>query len=112
MDERSDGPSLRALPKVDLHRHLESCVRLATIIDLAREAGADLPAWTPEELAPAAQVFTPVGTLEEVLARFGLSQRSFRTYDAVARITREAVEDLAADNVRLAELQFSPGWPS
>jgi adenosine deaminase len=47
MDERSDGPSLRALPKVDLHRHLESCVRLATIIDLAREAGADLPAWTP-----------------------------------------------------------------
>jgi adenosine deaminase len=101
---------LRSLPKVDLHRHLEGTLRLSTIIDLARHAGAELPAWTPDELARHAQIREPVGGLEEALQRFTLAQGSFRTYDAVRRITREAVEDLAADNVRLAELRFSPAF--
>ena len=29
---------LRALPKVELHRHLEGAMRLATIIEIYREA--------------------------------------------------------------------------
>jgi adenosine deaminase len=101
---------LRALPKVDLHRHLEGSVRLSTIIDLHREAGLDLPAWTPEELAPHALVTTPVESLEVALQAFGYAQRSFTGLDAVRRIAREAVEDLAGDNVRLAELRFSPDF--
>jgi adenosine deaminase len=101
---------LRALPKVDLHRHLEGSVRLSTIIDLHREAGLDLPAWTPEELAPHALVSSPVESLEVALQAFGYAQRSFTGLDAVRRIAREAVEDLAADNVRLAELRFSPDF--
>jgi adenosine deaminase len=101
---------LRALPKVDLHRHLEGSVRLSTIIDLHREAGLDLPAWTPEELAPHALVRTPVESLEVALNAFGYAQRSFTGLDAVRRIAREAVEDLAADNVRLAELRLSPDF--
>jgi adenosine deaminase len=101
---------LRTLAKVDLHRHLEGCVRLETVIDLAREHGASLPAWTPEELGPFAQCTEPVGSLEEALARFAIFQESFRSYAAVTRITREAVEDLAADHVRLAELRFSPDF--
>jgi len=101
---------LRALPKVDLHRHLEGSVRLSTIIDLHREAGLDLPAWTPEELAPHALVTEPVENLEVALQAFGYAQRSFTGLDAVRRIAREAVEDLAADNVRLAELRLSPGF--
>jgi adenosine deaminase len=105
-----DGDILRSLSKVDLHRHLEGTLRLSTIIDLARQAGADLPAWTPDELAGHAQIREPVGGLEEALQRFAVAQASFRTYDAVRRITREAVEDLAADNVRLAELRFSPAF--
>jgi adenosine deaminase len=105
-----DGDILRSLTKVDLHRHLEGTLRLSTIIDLARHAGADLPAWTPDELAGHAQIREPVGGLEEAVERFALAQASFRTYYAVRRITREAVEDLAADNVRLAELRFSPAF--
>jgi adenosine deaminase len=42
-----DLRDLRALPKVDLHRHLEGAIRLGTVIDLSREVGLDLPAWTP-----------------------------------------------------------------
>src|SRR6185436_19712724 len=101
---------LRALPKVDLHRHLEGSVRLSTIIDLHRQAGFELPADTPRELAPYALVTEPVESLEAALKAFGYAQRSFVDLDAVRRIAREAVEDLAHDNVRLAELRFSPDF--
>lgn len=83
-------------------------MRLGTILDLYREAGAPLPETTPEELAPRAQVLRPMDSLEEVLEVLGLVQGSFRSYDAIECISREAVEDLAADGVRLAELRFSP----
>ena len=101
---------LRALPKVELHRHLEGSLRLSTIIDLHREAGLELPAWTVEELAPHALVTEPAASLEVALQAFGYAQRSFTGLDAVRRIAREAVEDLATDNVRLAELRFSPDF--
>jgi adenosine deaminase len=101
---------LRALPKVDLHRHLEGAMRLATIIDIYREAGEPLPAKTPEELAPVAQVLRPMASLEEVLSFFHIAQGALRSYEAVERIAYEAVEDLASDNVRLAELRFSPDF--
>ena len=39
---------------------------------------------------------------------FAIAQRSIHSLDAVRRIAREAVEDLVADGVRLAELRFSP----
>jgi adenosine deaminase len=101
---------LRTLPKVDLHRHLEGAIRLSTIIDVYREAGEPVPAETPEELAPVAQVLQPMGSLEEVLSFFRVAQGALRSYEAVERITFEAVEDLASDNVRLAELRFSPDF--
>ena len=49
-----------------------------------------------------------MGSLEEVLSRFTLAQGAFVDEAAAERIAFEAVEDLAADNVRLAELRFSP----
>lgn len=105
-----DLSDLRAIAKVELHRHLEGSIRLQTIIDLSRDEGIDLPAWTPEDLAPHALIREPVESLKEALARFAVAQNAVRTSDAVRRIAREAVEDLAADNVRLAELRFSPDF--
>jgi len=58
---------LRALAKVDLHRHLEGAIRLQTVFELSREAGVPLPADTVEDLARYALVRTPVESLEEVL---------------------------------------------
>ncbi len=99
---------LRSLPKVELHRHLEGAIRLQTLIDLYREGGQPLAARTPEELAPEAQVLRPMRSLAEVLTYFRVAQEAFRDCAAVERIAFEAVEDLATDNVRLAELRFSP----
>jgi adenosine deaminase len=99
---------LKALAKVDLHRHLEGAIRLSTMLDLYRGAGRPLPQATDAELSEQAQVLRPMGSLEEVLSRFTLAQGAFVDEPAAERIAFEAVEDLAADNVRLAELRFSP----
>lgn len=99
---------LKTMPKVDLHRHLEGAIRLQTLIDLYRDAGEPLPESTPEELAPRAQVLAPMESLEAVLAFFEIAQRAFRDPEAAERIASDAVEDLALDGVRLAELRFSP----
>ena len=37
---------IRRLPKTDLHLHLDGSIRLPTLIDLAKDAGVDLPSWT------------------------------------------------------------------
>ncbi len=99
---------LKAIAKVDLHRHLEGAIRLSTMLDLYRDAGDPLPQATDVELSEQAQVLQPMGSLEEVLSRFALAQGAFVDEAATERIAFEAVEDLAADNVRLAELRFSP----
>ena len=101
---------LRTLPKVDLHRHLEGAVRLSTILDEYRRAGEAPPAASEDELATIAQVLEPKEDLEQVLSFFGIAQGAFRDLEAVERIAYEAVEDLALDNVRLAELRFSPDF--
>lgn len=99
---------LKAAAKVDLHRHLEGAIRLSTMLELYRGAGRPLPQQTEGELSAQAQVLHPMGSLEEVLSRFALAQGAFADEAAAERIAFEAVEDLAADNVRLAELRFSP----
>src|SRR6185436_1272873 len=61
-----------------------------------------------EELAPYAVILEPMASLEVALGHFAITQDAIRTYEAVRRIAREAVEDLAAENARIAELRFSP----
>ena len=41
---------LRALPKTDLHIHLDGSLRLETLKSLATEQGVDLPADSEQEL--------------------------------------------------------------
>jgi adenosine deaminase len=99
---------VRGSAKVELHRHLEGAIRLRTVFELSRQAGVPLPADSPDALASHALIRSPVTSLEEALKSFSIAQNSVRSYDAVRRISREAVEDLAAENTRIAELRFSP----
>ena len=99
---------LAVVPKIDLHRHLEGAIRLRTVFELSVAAGIALPADSAEGLARYALVTEPIGTLEEALRAFAITQNSVRTLDGVRRIAREAVEDLDAESVALAELRFSP----
>ena len=51
-DTASPSPlevDLAVLPKVSLHDHLDGGLRVGTVLDLAREAGVEVPADTVEK---------------------------------------------------------------
>jgi adenosine deaminase len=96
------------LPKVELHRHLEGSLRLATMLDVSRQYGLSLPA-DPMELSRLVQVQPddPMSA-EGFLAKFGTLRKFFCAPEVIDRITREAIEDAARDNIRYMELRFTP----
>ncbi len=102
--------TLRALPKVELHRHLDGSVRLATMLDIARRHGLDLGARTPAELAPLATITSPLEDLAAVLGRFSLLQRTLCSFEAISRVACENVEDAWRDGVVAVELRFAPAF--
>ncbi|MFT3895003.1 MAG: adenosine deaminase [Anaerolineales bacterium] len=98
----------RALPKVELHRHLEGSLRLDTMLDIARQHGITIPA-DVLRLSTLVQVQEEDKfTFQNFLAKFNTLRLFYRSPDVIHRITREAVEDAARDNVRYMELRFTP----
>jgi adenosine deaminase len=98
----------RVLPKVDLHRHLEGSLRLQTMLEVARKHGITIPA-TVVRLSRLVQVQDEDNfTFENFLAKFNTLRMFYRSPDVIDRITREAIEDAAKDNVRYLELRFTP----
>ncbi|HEY89146.1 MAG TPA: adenosine deaminase [Thermoflexia bacterium] len=98
----------RALPKIDLHRHLEGSLRLHTLSDIAQEHGIDLPSYDIEELRPYVQVTDGPHDFHHFLAKFKLLRHFYTSKEAVTRIASEAVLDAAQDNIRYLELRFNP----
>jgi len=95
-------------PLVELHRHLDGNLRVRTVLDLARQHGIELPAWTPEELRPHLQIDGSVPSLVHFLEKFDLLRRVLVDYAAVRRIVRENLEDAAREGIDYIELRFSP----
>jgi len=98
----------RSLPKVDLHRHLEGSLRLQTMLEVARKHGLTIPA-SVVRLSRLVQVQDEDNfTFENFLAKFNTLRMFYRSPDVIDRITREAIEDAAKDNVKYLELRFTP----
>ncbi len=98
---------IRALPKAELHVHLDGSLRPATMLELADRAGVALPAADPEGLARAMRA-DDAADLPSYLSRFALTLSVLQEGDALARVTRELVEDHAAEGVRLVEIRYAP----
>ena len=97
----------QALPKVDLHRHLEGSLRLRTLIEVGRSHGLDLPGTS--ELRQLVQIGAGEPfTFVNFLSKFQTLRLFFRSPEVIRRITCEAIADAAADNVRYLELRFTP----
>lgn len=100
------GANITALPKVSLHDHLDGGLRPETIIELAGEAGIELPASDPAGLA---DWFNETkDSLVEYLKTFDLTTAVMQTPDNLARIAREFVQDLHADGVIYGEVRWAP----
>lgn len=89
----------RALPKAELHSHLNGTIRASTLQELLLEHA---PSLLPRQPPPAAS------TLASCFAKFALIHAAVCTPAAVARVAREAVEDAAQDGVRYLELRTTP----
>ncbi len=97
-----------SLPKVDLHRHLEGSLRLKTMLDIARMHGITIPFGTgPLSSLVQVQGNDPF-TYKNFLAKFNTLRLFYRSPEVIYRVTREAIEDAARDNVRYLELRFTP----
>ena len=98
----------RALPKVELHRHLEGSLRLDTMVDIARQHGLEIPE-DVLRLSTLVQVQEEEKfTFQNFLSKFNTLRMFYRSPDVIHRITREAIEDAARDNVKYMELRFTP----
>lgn len=98
---------IRAIPKTDLHVHLDGSLRLSTLIELARAAGVRLP--SASEAGLRETVFKPAyANLPEYLAGFTYTVAVMQRADHIERIAYELAADNLAEGVRYLEVRFAP----
>jgi adenosine deaminase len=93
--------ALDRLPKVELHCHVEGTMRPATVVELARQNGIELPTADPTELYR----YT---SLDSFLKVFWLVQSTLAKREDWARLAYESILDGAAHGLVYRETFFTP----
>ncbi len=99
---------LHALPKTDLHVHLDGSLRVSTVRELAagREMGLDLS--TDENVRRVCEVPEDCASLEQYLRVFDITLQLMQDAADLARVAYELAVDAHAENVRYMEVRYSP----
>jgi adenosine deaminase len=98
---------VEAMPKAELHLHLDGSLRVDTALDLARTRGIDAPR---DRVGMAAALIAPMPCADqaELLRAFDLPIALMQDAAALERITDELVETKAAEGVRYVEIRWGP----
>jgi adenosine deaminase len=99
---------IRALPKAELHCHLDGSLRLKSILELANEQKVKLPAKDEAGLAKALHLGEICESLEDYLTAFDVTLSVLQTEASLYRVAYELAVDAAAENVRYLEVRYSP----
>ncbi len=98
---------LAALPKTDLHCHLDGSLRINTLIELARERDVALPSHTESGLREL--VFKDqYRDLPDYLHGFAYTCAVLTDEEALERVAYELGQDCLAEGVRYLEVRFAP----
>lgn len=98
---------LKALPKTDLHVHLDGSLRLDSLIDMAEKRGVALPSNTAEGMAEL--VFKErYDSLADYLKGFAYTTAVLRDGEALERAAYELMLDNMEEGVRYVEVRFAP----
>ena len=103
-----DAAYFQAMPKAELHLHLDGSVRPKTVLELAKQGGVPLPTEEPDKLIDFLEATDSTGSLVEYITYFELPIAVLQTVPALERATYELAEDLKNDNVRYAEIRYEP----
>ena len=95
---------LRAAPKAELHVHLEGSIQPATLLELARRNGVELPATTVEGLREWFR-YRDFDHFNEIYVAISRCLRRAEDYELIAY---EYGVAMARQNIRYAEVTFSP----
>ena len=102
----------KSLPKIELHAHLNGSIRDETLVQLARERGVKLPpefhAGSHTNRDPSLFLNSKPRSLADCFHIFSFIPKCVTDVAALERITREALEDAADDNICYIELRTGP----
>ena len=107
LDPRTLRALTLAMPKAELHLHLDGSLRIDTALEIARTRGIDAPSTFagmrgvlvgPEQSEDQAQL----------LGAFDLPIALMQDAEALERTAADLVEDKAAEHVRYAEIRWAP----
>jgi adenosine deaminase len=111
MPDRLSGQRLRdllaAMPKAELHLHLDGSLQIDTALDLARTRGIDAPL-DRAGMRAALVARMPCRDQAELLRAFDLPIALLQDAEALERVAAELVETKAAENVRYLEIRWGP----
>lgn len=97
---------IAALPKVELHRHLELALRKSTILEIAPQHGFDLS--KPGAYEHHFVIQDQMKDLGAVLHKFLDTQKLLSSVEILERIAYEACEDAHNEGIKILELRYAP----
>ncbi len=99
---------IQALPKAELHCHLDGSLRLSTMIELAKERGVELPEMEEKKLFDHLRLGQTYENLVDYLTVFKHTLSVMQDRESLARTAFELAEDNAKESVRWLEVRYSP----
>ena len=97
-----------AMPKVCLHEHIDGGLRPATLLELSRLKGIELPHQEPAAIAQWMADNANSGSLVRYLEGFSYTVDGMATLEACERVAFELAQDSIADGCVLAEFRMAP----
>jgi adenosine deaminase len=99
---------IEKLPKTDLHVHLDGCLRIETILELARKQKVKLPTFDRDELFRLIYAGDVCNSLDDYLKAFDVTLSVMQTEESLERAAFELAEDAWKENVRYIEVRYAP----
>lgn len=107
-DPRRRRALLHALPKTDLHVHLDGSIRPATLLALAREQGIRLTVRALPDLRRFLSSLTTGVSLPRYLKAFDLTLQVLQEREALERAAFELAEDAHKEQILYMEVRYCP----
>ncbi len=99
---------LHALPKTDLHVHLDGSLRLETVLELSRRFDTGYDFQTLDDVRAVCIVPDDCESLVDYLRVFDITLKLMQEEAELTRIAYELAQDAHFENVRYMEVRYSP----